>query len=969
MKRQTWKTLLTCIISIVLVCTTCFAVFAENAADSGEFTVQGTTLVKYNGNGGEVTVPDGIKALGAGAFEGTKVTKVNLPESLQEIGKNCFRKCEKLAEITLPVHLWRISDESVFGNNPALKEIKVAEGNPTYKSVDGVLFTAKGEKLVYYPDGKNGGYAIPEGTKMVGQAAFCAPDMETLSIPASLRKMDSGVLAGIQSLKDINVAADNRVYSSKDGVLYNKNNALLVKPAAKKAAEEKAAAEKAERDFTIQGSILVKYNGNGGEVTVPDGIVALGEEAFQDSRVTKVILPEGLTSIGHHCFFGCYELEEITLPASLSGVENMTQPFSSTPKLKEFRVAEGSKYYKAVDGVLFTADGKKLVCYPDGKADIEYAIPEGTESFGESPFQAAQFQYITIPSTLVDMGDEYRIFTGLDCLQEIEVSPENPKYYAERGVLYTGNRLVAYPAAKYWTKLKPTDLPAGLKEIGHNAFWGNRYLESVEFPEGIEKIGGKIFVNARALQTIVVPASVKEIGFLAFTDCSKLERVTILNPDVNILNGYGDSDPKKYNLLCWADTSNAVICGYPGGKLQEYAEKCGLTFEALEGTPEPAAETVQEAVEEKAAAESSASDFTIEGNKLVRYNGAGGEITVPDGVEILGEWAFSHSGVTKVNLPETVKVIEHYCFHSSEDLTEVNLPASLTQIDETQAFAYNPKLEAINIPEGNPFYTSVDGVLFTGDMKTLMYYPGGKNPGGEYAIPEGTETLSRTAFEGSSLTAVSLPASLETLEGGNDFSSNYELKEIRVAEGNKAFRSIDGMLFDHSGKLLCYPAGREQETLEAGDFPAEMTAIGPYAFQFAQHLKNVTIPDGITTIEWMCFTFSPSLETVMLPTSVNYIAGYAFADCPELRQVVILNPDAYIVLDDERFSDDYRATMNFNIVDDSPNAIIYGYKGSTAEDYAAQRNDTFVSLGEAPARNSEAASEVVVPEWVPGCAQ
>ena len=240
---------------------------------------------------------------------------------------------------------------------------------------------------------------------------------------------------------------------------------------------------------------------------------------------------------------------------------------------------------------------------------------------------------------------------------------------------------------------------------------------------------------------------------------------------------------------------------------------------------------------------------------------------------------------------------------------------------------------------------------------------------GEYAIPEGTETLSRTAFEGSSLTAVSLPASLETLEGGNDFSSNYELKEIRVAEGNKAFRSIDGMLFDHSGKLLCYPAGRETETLEAGDFPAEMTAIGPYAFQFAQHLKNVTIPDGITTIEWMCFTFSPSLETVMLPASVNYIAGYAFADCPELRQVVILNPDAYIVLDDERFSDDYRATMNFNIIDDSPNAIIYGYKGSTAEDYAAQRNDTFVSLGEAPARNSDAASEVVVPEWVPGCAQ
>ena len=322
-----------------------------------------------------------------------------------------------------------------------------------------------------------------------------------------------------------------------------------------------------------------------------------------------------------------------------------------------------------------------------------------------------------------------------------------------------------------------------------------------------------------------------------------------------------------------------------------------------------------------------------------------------------------------MNLPESLKTIDNYCFHSCDTLEEITIPASVVDIMETQAFAYNTNLKAIHVAEGNPCYTSVDGVLFTGNGQKLLYYPAGKNRGGKYAIPEGTVSLGRTAFEGTGLTAVTLPSSLVTLEGGNDFSSNCELEEIRVAEGNPRFRSVDGMLFDQAGKLLCYPAGRKTEILGANDFPAEMTAIGPWAFQYVQHLRSITVPNGIKTINWMCFTWAKSLESVILPASVDYIAGYAFADCPELRQVVILNPDAYIVLDDERFSDDYRAKMNFNIVDESPKAVLYGYEGSTAQEYAGLRDDTFVSLGQGPARNTDAAAEPGERQAVPGCAQ
>ena len=281
-----------------------------------------------------------------------------------------------------------------------------------------------------------------------------------------------------------------------------------------------------------------------------------------------------------------------------------------------------------------------------------------------------------------------------------------------------------------------------------------------------------------------------------------------------------------------------------------------------------------------------------------------------------------------------------------------------------QAFAYNHSLKAINVAEGNPYFVSVDGVLFNKDKTKLLYYPAGRNQGGEYAIPEGVTELGGSAIQDTGLTAIELPSTFVRMHNGNDFADNPELKEIRVAENNPVFRSVDGMLFDNSGTLISYPAGREQETLEANDFPAEMKAIGPYAFQFVQHLKNVEIPEGIKTIEWMCFTFSPSLESVTLPASVNNIAGYAFSLCPNLKRVTILNPDAMI----GGFSNGYGSATDNNIFNHSPNAVLYGYENSTAQIYAAQLKDAFESLGEAPAKDPNATPEpIAVSDFMPEC--
>ena len=735
-----------------------------------------------------------------------------------------------------------------------------------------------------------------------------------------------------------------------------------------------SAEDAADGDFTIEGTTLVKYNGPGGEVTVPDGIERLEKEAFQDSAVTRVNLPETLKEIGHHCFYSCRQLAEITLPASLTGLESVNQAFGDNDALKAFSVAPGGNYI-AVDGVLFTASGKTLVYYPDGKKDAEYTVPEGTEMLAFTSFGGPCLEVLNFPSTMKDVGGGYVAFVGLPCLREINVAPGNKIFRSVDGVLYTSDTLMCYPNAKEGRELKAEDFPAGLKRIAHNSFWGNRYLETVEFPEGLEEMGGKLFLGAHSLKTAVVPASVKYISYYSFAFCRQLEKVTILNPDIQPEDIRVD-DPKTHNIF-WDANPDAVLCGYAGGKLEEYARKCGLNFEALE-TPveivdeiveeiavDPAEEAVKETAQEFSGtktetAESNEGDYIIEGTTLVKYVGPGGEATIPEGVEVLGEWAFERARVTKVNLPETVKEIECYCFFECSELQEINLPASLERIGYTQAFAYTPKLEAFNVAEDNPYFVSVDGVLFTADKTRLLYYPCGRNRGGEYVIPEGTRDFSSSAISGTGLTALELPASYTKLDISTSFSGNDQLKEIRVAENHPTLRSVNGMLFDKHGKLLCYPCGRKQEFMGADDFPAEMKAIGPYAFQDVQHLRTVVIPDGVTSIDWMCFTFSPSLESVILPASVSAISGYTFANCPNLKQVMILNPNASIMRENKRFEAD-----NVNIINNSPNAVLYGFANSTTQEYAIEMDDPFVSIGTAPEGTAGVADPL--PDYVPEC--
>ena len=115
----------------------------------------------------------------------------------------------------------------------------------------------------------------------------------------------------------------------------------------------------------------------------------------------------------------------------------------------------------------------------------------------------------------------------------------------------------------------------------------------------------------------------------------------------------------------------------------------------------------------------------------------------------------------------------------------------------------------------------------------------------------------------------------------------------------------------------------------------------------------------------MCFTWVDALESITVPASVRNIDAFAFADCPNLKEVTILNPEANLRLDESKINEDY----NFNIVDESPRALLCGYEGSTAQTYAEKLDLPFSSLGPAPEKdpNVKQPDPEPTPVFYPAC--
>ena len=575
---------------------------------------------------------------------------------------------------------------------------------------------------------------MPNTIVSIEANAFKGGNITSITIPKSVTEIKSGAFGQMSQLTAINVDAANPNFRSDNGVLIEKKDSK----------EWVAAYPLARPDA---------------EYTVPEGVYGVYTNAFQRAAY----------------------LTKITLPASLKESPSTAEynGYTSAQNLKEIAVAAGNTAFKSVDGVLLSADGKKLIAYPNGKAGSPsnnpayqgvtgqpnasvYKIPDGVESIEQAAFaqvngltaielngvkklakgafdKAVKLRNVLLGPSVDTIEDG--AFGGNNDLAAFDVDSANPNYAAADGVIYTKNKeeLVLFPAGKAG---EYTTLPT-TKKIRKRAFYYAQKVTKVNFNSNLEEIDNDAFQATTKLENITfeAPAKIKTIGTFAFQGSGLTELDIPASLEVVSWSAFGSTKLKKVTVADGSQLQSINTSAFNGCKdLEEF------TFEG--------SSTLNKIQVDAFSGDDKLKSFVIPEKVTVlergAFNGASGLETItfkqPATMTVIGEGAFQNAkALKKIELPSTVTTISKDAFNTCSSLTEVVIPASVTTIDAT-GFQECAKLEKFTVDKNNTVYSSVDGFLLSKDKKKLVSFPPAKANTYYTMLPPTIETIGKQAF-------------------------------------------------------------------------------------------------------------------------------------------------------------------------------------------------------------------------------
>lgn len=271
---------------------------------------------------------------------GAKAETYAVPNGVTSIETSALGNCYSLTSITIPSSVTNIGD-SAFGACASLNAITVDALNPSYSSLDGVLYNKPQTTLIQCPGALAGTYALPNSVTSIAATAFY----------------------GCASLTDITADAPNPSYSSLGGILFNKYQTTLLRCPAPKA----------------------------GTYSVPNGITNIAAYAFIDcARLTNITIPNGVTSIGSVAFADCSGLTSFTLPDSVTSIGSGA--FKNCTKLTSVTIGNG-----------VTSIGNQA--FEDCTSLTSVAIPNSVTTIMDRSFKdCTGLTSVTIPDSVTNIG-------------------------------------------------------------------------------------------------------------------------------------------------------------------------------------------------------------------------------------------------------------------------------------------------------------------------------------------------------------------------------------------------------------------------------------------------------------------------------------------------------------------------------------------------------------------------------------
>ncbi len=315
-----------------------------------------TTLVcvpPYNPNtDGTLTILDGVTTLARYAVTFTDfLYYIELPDSLVCIEDEAFWDNARIKSITLPKNVASIG-ENVFYDSPSLETVLVAEENPHFTSIDGVLFDKAQTRLVVYPPAKAGtSYTVPSSVTSIASGAFSyCTALEHITLPPYLPKIGAYTFQRCSSLQELTLP--NGITSIEDYAFFScVRLSHIVLP----------------DTVTSIGQDVFSKCYSLTSIQLPKALKQIGREAFsQCYSLTNIRLPEGITSIDEGIFWRCGNLKHCYIPDSVNWIYN--DMFEGCYSLNSIFVPKGTRIIRN-----YVAEWPLIHCEAGSKAE-KYAM-------------------------------------------------------------------------------------------------------------------------------------------------------------------------------------------------------------------------------------------------------------------------------------------------------------------------------------------------------------------------------------------------------------------------------------------------------------------------------------------------------------------------------------------------------------------------------------------------------------------
>ena len=535
---------------------------------------------------------------------------------------------------------------------------------------------------------------------------------------------------------------------------------------------------------------------------------------YPSGKTDKIYeMPDFVTNIFSEAFQNNIYLEEIKIGSRYGMYYCTLAEDVGLPNLKRYSVAVDNYFFTQVDGVLFNYDQTELIAYPTGRKAVSYTVPSTVKDLYGYCMKGATIGTVILPSdiNMTNFSSYFSPFVDSH-IGAVEIT-DSEYYTSQDGVLYTKN----LDAIAYWpSEKKVTNLtfPSTLKSLrlDKETIPCISEVTQITIPRDTSEINS--IKDMDSLSEVSVEKGnqsfVMYSGCLYNKDCSEL---VILPPKLKNTSITIPGNYRKYHYATELREAEAITTVVVNGTGEEFPYQLLPNLAKIKlGKNNTKAKVVSDVLYSKTM------------SKLV--------------------WYPQNKKDTKFTIPSTVTSMSDKSFWQQRYLQSVTLPKNMKYNEYIQWFEDCKKLKEIKVAAGNKSLAASDGVLFTKDMKQLLYYPAGKTTK-SYSIPDKTETFNiRTKNE--YLTDLKLSKNLSRI---SDYSGKSfpNLKSITVASGNKYYSVVDGVLYYNYNdyrSLEIYPMGKTS--------------------------KSFTILKNVDNIEWnIGFEYHPYLK-VLTSQSPNY---------------------------------------------------------------------------------------------------